>query len=134
MNHAPRLVLAGFFALGCGSSGNGSPSGGGGSPSGGASGKGGATGQGGGVGGTGGAASACVPTVPAIAWTNPYAGWSRGIPTATDPTFFPIAVWLQGSWHATEMGQLGINIYVGNNAGTDSLAAADLAILKAQGI
>ena len=28
----------------------------------------------------------------------------------------------------------GINIYVGNNAGTDSLAAADLATLKAQGI
>ena len=52
---------------------------------------------------TGGATGACVPTVPTIAWTNPYAGWSRGIPTATDPTFFPIAVWLQGSWHATEM-------------------------------
>jgi hypothetical protein len=134
MNHAPRLVLAGLFALGCGSSGTGSPSGGGGSPSGGVSGKGGATGQGGGSAGTGGAASACVPTVPTVAWTNPYAGWSRGIPTATDPTFFPIAVWLQGSWHATEMGQLGINVYIGNNAGTDSLAAADLATLKAQGI
>src|SRR5262249_41795443 len=50
------------------------------------------------------------------------------------PTFFPIAVWLQGSWHATEMGRLGINVYVGNNAGTDALAAADLATLKAQGI
>jgi hypothetical protein len=147
MNHASRLVLAGLFALGCGSSGSGAPSGSGGAtggggtrgsggaaPSGGASGRGGATGQGGGVTGTGGAASACVPTVPAIAWTNPYAGWSRGIPTATDPTFFPIAVWLQGSWHATEMEQLGINLYVGNNAGTDSLAAADLATLKAQGI
>ncbi len=72
--------------------------------------------------------------MPTVAWTNPYAGWSRGIPTATDPTFFPIAVWLQGSWHATEMGKLGINIYVGNNAGTDSLATADLATLKAQGI
>ena len=32
------------------------------------------------------------------------------------------------------MAALGINIYVGNNAGTDSLAAADLATLKAQGI
>ena len=31
-------------------------------------------------------------------------------------------------------GSSGINIYVGNNAGTDSLAAADLATLKAQGI
>ena len=75
-----------------------------------------------------------MPTVPAIAWHNPYAGWARGIPTATDPTFFPIAVWLQGSRHAMEMSQLGINIYVGNNAGTDSLAASDLAMLKAQGI
>ncbi|HVV50176.1 MAG TPA: hypothetical protein VHO06_10990 [Polyangia bacterium] len=83
--------------------------------------------------GSGGSA-ACAPTVPAIAWTNPYAGWSRGIPTGTDPTFFPIAVWLQGSWHATEMAALGINVYVGNNAGTDSLAASDLAALKAQGI
>ena len=71
-------------------------------------------------GGAGG--SACVPTVPAIAWTSPYAGWSRGIPT--DPAFFPISAWLQGSWHATEMAALGINIYVGNNAGTDALAAA----------
>jgi hypothetical protein len=88
----------------------------------------------GGAPGTGGATGACVPTVPTIAWTNPYTGWSRGIPTATDSTFFPIAVWLQGSWHATEMAQLGINVYVGNNAGTDLLAAADLATLKAQGI
>ncbi len=89
------------------------------------------TGGSGGMPGTGGA---CVPTIPTIAWNNPYAGWSRGIPTATDPTFFPISAWLQGSWHATEMAALGINIYVGNNAGTDSLAAADLATLKAQGI
>jgi hypothetical protein len=87
-----------------------------------------------GTGGTTGTGGACVPTIPTIAWTNPYAGWSRGIPTATDPTFFPISAWLQGSWHATEMAALGINIYVGNNAGTDSLAAADLATLKAQGI
>ena len=77
-------------------------------------------------------AAACVPTLPAIAWTSPYAGWSRGVPT--DPGFFPIAVWLQGSWHATEMADLGINVYVGNNAGTDTLAAADLATLKAHGI
>jgi hypothetical protein len=77
-------------------------------------------------------AGACVPTIPTIAWTSPYAGWSRGIPT--DPAFFPISVWLQGSWHATEMAGLGVNIYVGNNAGTDSLAAADLKTLKDQGI
>jgi hypothetical protein len=78
------------------------------------------------------ALSPCVPAIPQVAWTSPYAGWSRGIPT--DPKFFPIAVWLQGSWHATELAQLGINIYVGNNSGTDSLAASDLATLKAQGL
>lgn len=78
------------------------------------------------------AASSCAPTIPTIAWTSPYAGWSRGIPT--DPSFFPISVWLQGSWHATEMAQLGVNIYVGNNAGTDELAASDLTILKNLGM
>ena len=108
----------------------------GGSGSSGTTGSGGSGGSGGttGTGGTAGTGGACVPTIPTIAWKNPYAGWARGIPTATDPTFFPISVWLQGSWHATEMAALGINIYVGNNAGTDSLAAADLATLKAQGI
>jgi hypothetical protein len=74
----------------------------------------------------------CVPTIPQLAWTSPYAAWARGIPK--DPAFFPIAVWLQGSWHATEMGNLGVNIYLGNNAGTDALAASDLAILKGLGI
>ncbi len=76
--------------------------------------------------------SACGPTIPNVAWTSPYAGWTRGIPT--DPGFFPIAVWLQGSWHATELAGLGVNIYVGNNSGTDSLAASDLATLKGQGM
>jgi hypothetical protein len=73
-----------------------------------------------------------VPTLPTLAWTSPYAAWSRGVPT--DPAFFPIAVWLQGSWHASEMAGLGINIYIGNNAGTDALAASDLATLKSHGI
>ena len=74
----------------------------------------------------------CVPAIPSIAWTSPYAGWSRGIPT--DPSFFPIAVWLQLPSHATELSQLGINIYVGNNAGTDPLMASDLATLKDLGM
>ena len=76
--------------------------------------------------------SSCVPAIPQLSWTSPYAGWSRGIPK--DPSFFPIAVWLQGSWHATEMQKLGINVYVGNNAGTDALAASDLATLKGLGM
>ncbi len=78
------------------------------------------------------ARSACVPAIPHLAWKSPYAGWTRGIPT--DPAFFPIACWLQGSWHATELSQLGINIYVGNNAGTDPMAASDLATIKALGM
>lgn len=77
-------------------------------------------------------AAACVPTLPIPLWTSPYAAWSRGVPK--DPSFFPISVWLQGSWHATEMADLGINVYVGNNAGTDMLAASDLATLKSHGI
>ncbi len=77
-------------------------------------------------------APSCTPTIPQIPWTSPYAGWSRGIPT--DPSFFPIAVWLQGSWHAQELHDLGINIYVGNNAGTDPMVASDLAILKGLGM
>jgi hypothetical protein len=82
--------------------------------------------------GDGASPSACAPAIPHVPWTSPYAAWSRGVPT--DPTFFPIAVWLQGSWHATELAKLGINIYVGNNSGTDSLAASDLATLKALGM
>ena len=85
-----------------------------------------------GAAGTDGPSPSCVPAIPQVAWTSPYAGWTRGIPT--DPSFFPIAVWLQGSWHATELSQLGVNIYVGNNAGTDALAASDLAILKKLGM
>src|SRR5277367_5731099 len=59
-------------------------------------------------------AASCVPAIPSVAWTSPYAGWSKGVPT--DPTFFPIAVWLQQSFHAAELAQLGVNVYVGNNA------------------
>jgi len=70
--------------------------------------------------------------LPTLPWTSPYAAWSRGVPT--DPAFFPIAVWLQGSWHASEMAGLGVNVYIGNNAGTDMLAMADLATLKSHGI
>src|SRR5262245_1705025 len=55
---------------------------------------------------------ACVPVIPRVPWTSPYAAFSRGLPT--DPSFFPIAVWLQGVSHAAEHAKLGINVYVGN--------------------
>lgn len=75
----------------------------------------------------------CTPVVPHPARTSPYAGYSRGVPT--DPSFFPIAVWLQGAWHAPKwLAQMGINVYVGNNAGTDALTASDLQTLQASGI
>lgn len=73
-----------------------------------------------------------MPVVPHLPWSSPYAGWSKGIPT--DPSFFPIAVWLQGAWHASELAQLGINVFVGNNAGTDAMALADLATIKKLGM
>jgi hypothetical protein len=82
--------------------------------------------------GDSGSSTACVPAIPAVSWTSPYAGWSRGVPT--DPTFFPIAVWLQLPSHATELANLGVNIYLGNNAGTDALMASDLATLKGLGM
>jgi hypothetical protein len=69
---------------------------------------------------------------PRVSWASPYAGWSRGLPT--DPSFFPIAVWLQLPSHAMELSQIGVNIYVGNNAGVDTLTASDLATLKSLGM
>lgn len=42
---------------------------------------------------------------------SPYAAWSRG-PSA-DPSFFPIAVWLQDPKQAEAYKALGINTYVG---------------------
>jgi hypothetical protein len=79
-----------------------------------------------------GSGSSCAPAIPHLTWKSPYAGWSRGLPT--DPGFFPIAVWLQQSFHAMELSGLGINIYVGNNAGTDPLQPSDLATLKSYGM
>jgi hypothetical protein len=79
-----------------------------------------------------GSSAACVPSIPAVAWTSPYAGWSRGIPT--DPAFFPIGVWLQLPSHAQELANIGVNIYIGNNAQTDPLMASDLATLKGLGM
>jgi hypothetical protein len=76
--------------------------------------------------------SSCVPAIPHLTWKSPYAGWSRGIPT--DPNFFPIAVWLQQSFHAMELSGLGINIYVGNNASVDPMTPSDLATLKSYGM
>jgi len=42
---------------------------------------------------------------------NPYGGWERGLPQ--DPSFFPIAVWLQDPRNAPRFQAAGINLYVG---------------------
>lgn len=42
---------------------------------------------------------------------SPYAGWKHGPPA--DPTFFPIAVWLQDPKNAPKYRDAGINTYVG---------------------
>jgi len=83
-------------------------------------------------GGSGDASRSCVPTIPKLTWKSPYAGWTRGVPSA--PSFFPIGVWLQLPSHAMELSKIGVNVYVGNNAGTDPLMASDLATLKSLGM
>jgi hypothetical protein len=75
---------------------------------------------------------ACAPAVAKPAWTSPYAGFTRGIPT--DPTFFPIAVWLQGASHIQEYSKMGVNVLVGNGADVNPLAAKDLDTLKGLGM
>jgi hypothetical protein len=75
---------------------------------------------------------ACTPSIPKLGWTSPYAGWSRGLPT--DPSFFPIAAWLQLPSHAQELHDLGVNVFVGNNGSVDPIVASDLAKLKGLGM
>jgi hypothetical protein len=43
--------------------------------------------------------------------SSPYVHWKNGI--ATDPDFFPIAVWLQSPANAPKYKAAGINVYVG---------------------
>ncbi len=59
----------------------------------------------------------------------PYAAWSHGPPT--DPSFFPIAVWLQAPGNAAKYRDAGINTYVGLWQGP---TAAQLDALKAAGM
>ncbi len=132
-------VLA--VAAACGSSGSGSGAnaqdagggdGGSGSSSGGTSQDGGSSSGSSGGSSSGDASPPCVPTIPKLTWKSPYSGWTRGVPT--DPSFFPIGVWLQLPSHASELQKIGVNVYVGNNAGTDPVMASDLASLKALGM
>ncbi len=61
--------------------------------------------------------------------TSPYSQWKQGLPA--DPSYFPIAVWLQDPRNAARYKQAGINLYVALWRGpTDD----QLATLKAAGM
>jgi hypothetical protein len=55
-----------------------------------------------------------------------YAKWSHGFPT--DPSFFPIAVWLQSPPNAQRYGNVGINVFIGL---FDGPTQASLTLLQA---
>ncbi|MGV3484130.1 MAG: hypothetical protein ACO1RT_06920 [Planctomycetaceae bacterium] len=46
---------------------------------------------------------------------TPYAAWPNGIPS--DPSYFPLAVWLQSPRNAERFKDAGINLYVGLHRG-----------------
>ncbi len=50
-------------------------------------------------------------TIGAQTPTNPYARWKKGPPE--DPSFFPVAVWLQNPDNAEHYKKAGFNLYVG---------------------
>lgn len=59
------------------------------------------------------AAVACVTDVP-VPWSGGaayYAAWTNGPPS--DPSFFPLAVWLQNPSRADDYAAIGINLYIG---------------------
>lgn len=55
--------------------------------------------------------SAEEPGLNAGASGNPYGRWENGLPS--DPSFFPIAVWLQDPKNAPRFQAVGINLFVG---------------------
>jgi hypothetical protein len=55
---------------------------------------------------------------------SPYTKWSRG--PSSDPSFFPIAVWLQSPSRAAAYREAGINTYVGLWRGPTEAQLADL--------
>lgn len=61
--------------------------------------------------------------------TSRYSAWSQGLPT--DPSFFPIAVWVQSPRNAQRYREAGINLYVGLWNGP---TAEQLSALKAAGM
>jgi len=67
--------------------------------------------------------------------TDRYAKWSHG--PSSDPSYFPIAVWLQSPDNAQRYKQAGINVYVGLWKGPtqqqlDTLTEAGMSVICAQ--
>ncbi len=66
---------------------------------------------------------------------SPYAAWAHG--PSRDPSFFPIAVWLQSPRNVAAFKEAGINVYVGLWRGPtaeqlDKLGAAGMKVICAQ--
>src|SRR5688500_18864032 len=47
---------------------------------------------------------------PTTAPSSPYAAWKNGPPT--DPSYFPIGVWVQNTRNARRYKEAGVNLYV----------------------
>lgn len=74
------------------------------------------------------------PTNPADpgatpAATSVYSRWTNG--PSTDPSYFPIGVWLQGSQRIQEYKNIGVNTFVGSY---DGVTQNDLSLFAAAGI
>ena len=73
---------------------------------------------------------------PAFAeYTSPYAHWSNG--PSTDPSYFPLGVWLQDPSTANQWKAAGINLFVGlwqgqTNSQLTTLQAADMQVIAAK--
>src|SRR3954465_12417417 len=65
----------------------------------------------------------------ALASPSPYARWTKG--PSSDPSFFPIAVWLQNPKNATRYKAAGINVFVAVRRGPTE---AQLQSLKEAGV
>ena len=68
-------------------------------------------------------------------YTSPYAQWSNG--PSTDPSYFPLGVWLQDPSTANQWKAAGINLFVGlwqgpTNSQLTTLQAADMQVIAAK--
>lgn len=67
--------------------------------------------------------------------TSPYVQWSNG--PSTDPTYFPIGVWVQSPANAARYQAIGVNLYVGLWQGPteeqlSALSAAGMRVISSQ--